>query len=418
MQKRLEMGFLKFLQNKILAYQYARLFYFFTIAFALAYHTVYLCVFFILDVKPMFYFNIFSVLLFSTLLFLTKRLKTFIIPVILFFIEVLSHQLLAGYYMSGNASFHYLILLSGIVPLLTFESRLGLASVFSIAAMIIFAFLETAAPSTVPKQAIAAGTLYTIRATNIFSTVIINIGTLLCYTYIIWHKRYSLEATLQQKEIQVARQNKKLLDYQNKMIINLATLVENRDTDTGEHIRRTSSYVELISKEAIKNGVYPETINETFVQNIVRAAPLHDVGKILVSDDVLKKPSRLTPEEFEQIKIHAKEGGRIISEIIGGNEDKNFVQIAHDIATFHHERWDGKGYPQGKKGDEIPISARIMALADVFDALVSPRCYKNSFSKEKALKIIQHEAGTHFDPVLANMFIDLQKSPNSSIYYN
>lgn len=418
MQKRMKMDFFKFLQNKILAYQYARLFYFFTIAFALAYHAVYLCVFFVLDVKPMFFFNIFSVLLFSVLLSLSKKLKTFIIPVILFFVEVLSHQLLAGYYMSGNASFHYLILLSGIVPLLTFESRFGLASIFSLAAMIIFAFLETAAPTTVPKQAIAAGTLYTIRATNIFLTVLINIGTLMCYTYIIWHKRYSLEAKLQQKESQVAKQNKKLLDYQNKMIINLATLVENRDTDTGEHIRRTSSYVELISREAIKNGVYPETINEAFVQNIVRAAPLHDVGKILVSDDVLKKPSRLTPEEFEQIKVHAKEGGRIISEIIGDNEDKNFLQIAHDVATFHHERWDGTGYPQGKRGEEIPISARIMALADVFDALVSSRCYKQSFSTEKALGIIQEEAGTHFDPVLTKLFINLQSSSKNNARYN
>lgn len=208
----------------------------------------------------------------------------------------------------------------------------------------------------------------------------------------------------------MALQSKKLLDYQNKMIISLANLVENRDTDTGEHIRRTSSYVELISRAAIKNGLYPETIDETFVQHIVRAAPLHDVGKILVSDDVLKKPSSLTPEEFEEIKIHTKEGGRIVSEIIGDNEDKEFVQIAHDVATYHHERWDGKGYPTGIKGDAIPISARIMALADVFDALISPRCYKKNFTKEKALSIIEEESGTHFDPTLAELFVKLQKS--------
>lgn len=412
------MGIFKFLLKKILTYQYARLFYAFTISFALAYHAVYLCVFYALEVKQMFYFNIFSVVLFATLLATCKKVKSFVIPVILFFVEVLTHQLLAGYYLGGNACFHYLILLSGIVPLLTFESRIGLACLLSLSTMIVFAYLEITAPNMLPKQEISASAFYTIRSTNIVLVVLINIATLMCYTYIIWHKKYSLEASIQQKEIQVAKQSKKLLDYQDKMIVNLATLVENRDTDTGEHIRRTSSYVKLISREAIKRGLYPDTINETFLQHIVRAAPLHDVGKILVSDDVLKKNARLTPEEFEMIKIHTKEGGRIISEIIGDNEDKDFVQIANDIATYHHERWDGKGYPQGKKGDEIPISARIMALADVFDALISPRCYKNSFSKEKALKIIQDEAGTHFDPVLANMFIDLQKSPNSSIYYN
>ncbi|WP_407440483.1 HD-GYP domain-containing protein [Fibrobacter sp.] len=404
------MDFLKNFLRKLVTHQYAKLFYTFTIAFALAYHAVYLCIFYALDVKPMYIFNIFSVLLFTTLLLITNKLKSFVLPISIFYVEVLTHQLWAGYYLGGNACFHYLILLSGIVPMLTFESRIGLASIFSLFTMVVFAYLETMAPNLQAQQAIPAGALYTIRATNIFVVVLINIGTLLCYTYMIWHKKYSLEASIQQKEIQVALQSKKLLDYQNKMIISLANLVENRDTDTGEHIRRTSSYVELISRAAIKNGLYPETIDETFVQHIVRAAPLHDVGKILVSDDVLKKPSSLTPEEFEEIKIHTKEGGRIVSEIIGDNEDKEFVQIAHDVATYHHERWDGKGYPTGIKGDAIPISARIMALADVFDALISPRCYKKNFTKEKALSIIEEESGTHFDPTLAELFVKLQKS--------
>lgn len=408
------MRFLKKLTQKLVNQQYARLFYFFTISFAFSYHAIYLCVFNYLKIEPMFYFNIVSVLFYLALLVTYRRIQTFVIPVLFFLAEVITHQIQASYYLGGDACFHYLILLSAIVPLLTFESRIGLASFCGFAITLIFAYMEANALNITPQQHIPESTLYIIRTTNIISVSLIDIGTLICYSYIVWHNKYSLEARIHQKEIIVAKQNKKMFNYQNNIIISLANLVENRDIDTGEHIRRTSNYVELISREAMKRKVYPDIINEKFIERVVRAAPLHDVGKILISDNILKKPGRLTPEEFEMIKIHTKEGGRIINEIIGNNDDKDFVKIAKDIAIYHHERWDGAGYPSGLKKEEIPVSARIMAIADVFDALISPRCYKTSLPRDKALDIIKEETGTHFDPILAHIFISIQEQYSAS----
>ena len=318
------MRFLKKLTQKLVNQQYARLFYFFTISFAFSYHAIYLCVFNYLKIEPMFYFNIVSVLFYLALLVTYRRIQTFVIPVLFFLAEVITHQIQASYYLGGDACFHYLILLSAIVPLLTFESRIGLASFCGFAITLIFAYMEANALNITPQQHIPESTLYIIRTTNIISVSLIDIGTLICYSYIVWHNKYSLEARIHQKEIIVAKQNKKMFNYQNNIIISLANLVENRDIDTGEHIRRTSNYVELISREAMKRKVYPDIINEKFIERVVRAAPLHDVGKILISDNILKKPGRLTPEEFEMIKIHTKEGGRIINEIIGNNDDKDF----------------------------------------------------------------------------------------------
>lgn len=203
-------------------------------------------------------------------------------------------------------------------------------------------------------------------------------------------------------------QHRKIIEMQNNTIISLSNLVENRDSDTGEHVRRTSAYVNLIALKARVNNIYTDILTDDYISLITKAAPMHDIGKIVVPDNILKKPGKLTPEEFEQIKRHTVEGGRIVEEVIGDHDDKEYLQIAKEIATCHHERWDGKGYPEGLKEDEIPLSARIMAIADVFDALVSPRCYKEPFPIETAMDIIKKEAGSHFDPLLAELFLSMQ----------
>lgn len=135
---------------------------------------------------------------------------------------------------------------------------------------------------------------------------------------------------------------------------------------------------------------------------------MHDIGKIAVPDHILQKPGRLTPEEFETIKQHACEGGKIVREVLGSIEEKEYVEIASDVAAYHHEKWDGSGYNQGLAGEDIPLSARIMAVADVFDALVSKRCYKEAMPMEEAFDEIERSAGTHFDPRLAEVFLDLR----------
>ena len=199
--------------------------------------------------------------------------------------------------------------------------------------------------------------------------------------------------------------NEKLNKLQDDIIIGLANIVENRDTETGDHIQRTSSYVEFLAKKAREKRCYVETLNSGYIGLIRKVAPLHDIGKIVVPDSILKKPGKLTPEEFDIMKTHASEGGKLIKSVLGSNADESYVKMATEVATYHHEKWDGSGYPYGKKGEEIPLSARIMAIADVFDALVSVRCYKAPMPFEQAIGIIKEGAGKHFDPVLADIFV-------------
>lgn len=277
------------------------------------------------------------------------------------------------------------------------------AIVFQIITAFAFIFLEVIAPDIKPIYLIDEKILRLIKITNISLSVFVLILILLLFSVILYTIQSHLEVEVSEKAKEAKIENEKRISLQNHIII---SLVENRDTDTGEHIQRTSAYVELLSRKAYEQGVYPETITSEFIELIKRAAPMHDIGKIVVMDNVLKKPGKLTPEEFEQMKRHSTEGGRIINDVIGVSEDREFIKMASEVACSHHERWDGKGYPYGLKEEEIPLSARIMAIADVFDALVSPRCYKKPMSQKEAFRIIQEEAGSHFDPILAKLFID------------
>lgn len=219
----------------------------------------------------------------------------------------------------------------------------------------------------------------------------------------------SLEKVLDSSLEVVRQKDARLIQVQDHTILSLSSLVEERDTDTGGHVQRTSEYVKILATELMQRGIYSGIINSRYIYQLERAAPMHDIGKIVVSDSVLKKPGRLTEEEFESMKKHALEGGRIILEVLDEYEDHDYVKITTEIATYHHEKWDGSGYPKGLKGDEIPLSARIMALADVFDALVSPRVYKKPMTYDEAFELIEKEAGTHFDPVMAKVFLDSKK---------
>ena len=191
---------------------------------------------------------------------------------------------------------------------------------------------------------------------------------------------------------------------QEHIISGLANLIENRDMETGEHITRTGRFVKLLAENAKKDGVYTDQIDTHFISLLSTLAPMHDIGKIIVSDTILKKPAKLTYEEFEEMKKHASLGGNVVREVLNGITEEEYVLFAADIATYHHERWDGTGYPKRLKGDEIPLSARIMAIADVFDALISERCYKKPIPPEDAVNIIIGESGSHFDPALVKVF--------------
>lgn len=215
----------------------------------------------------------------------------------------------------------------------------------------------------------------------------------------------NLQNDIIEKTDEIKEQNKKIIYIQEQTIYGMANLIESRDSDTGEHVKRTSLYVELLGKAAKEAGYHKEIITDGYIEILKKAAPMHDIGKIAVSDSILKKPGKLTEEEFKKIQNHTIAGEKIIRDVLSGIESEDYVKIAADIAVSHHERWDGNGYPYKLKGEEIPLEARIMAIADVFDALVSPRCYKDPFSTDEAFEIISLSRGTHFDPVLTDLFI-------------
>ena len=193
---------------------------------------------------------------------------------------------------------------------------------------------------------------------------------------------------------------------QDGLIITMADMVEKRDSDTGEHIQKTALYVKIIVEGLKKKGYYAGKITPKFMSDVVRSAPLHDIGKINIPDSILNKPGKLTPEEFEIMKTHTTAGKKIMEDAISTVEGENYLKEARNMAAYHHERWDGKGYPEGLHGEVIPLSARIMAVADVFDALTSPRVYKEAFPLDKALSIITEEAGKQFDPKCVEVFMD------------
>ena len=190
---------------------------------------------------------------------------------------------------------------------------------------------------------------------------------------------------------------------QDKLVLGMATMVEGRDNSTGGHIRRTSSVVSILVDEMKKDESLK--LSDKFYSSLIKAAPMHDLGKITIDDAILRKPGKFTPKEYEIMKTHAAEGARIVAQILDGTDDVEFMKIAVNVAHFHHERWDGEGYPDGLKGEEIPLEARIMAIADVYDALVSKRVYKEEFSFEKANGIIIGSMGHHFDKKLEQYYL-------------
>nr|MBP3598523.1 HD domain-containing protein [Eubacterium sp.] len=235
-----------------------------------------------------------------------------------------------------------------------------------------------------------------------FAFVVVVIGTCL----LIVHR--SGQRIVDDQKRETDQHNTHIMDMQYKTIVGMANLIESRDGETGEHVKRTSAYAVMIANELMAQGVYPDDITKEYMDNLWKAAPLHDIGKIVVSDSILQKPGKLTTEEFDRIKLHASEGGKIIDGTLEAIDDKEYLDMAHQVARYHHEKWDGSGYPEGLRGEEIPLCARIMAVADVFDALISKRCYKDAMSVEKAYEIIRESSGSHFDPTVAEAFVRIR----------
>ena len=240
-------------------------------------------------------------------------------------------------------------------------------------------------------------------------------GYIITYTDDTPNKKYIrlLDSYNENLQREVEAKTRHIVEMHDNLIMSLAMMVESRDNSTGGHIKRTSEGVRILIDEILKAGILP--LSEQFCRDVVKAAPMHDLGKIAVDDAVLRKPGRFTDEEYAKMKCHAAEGARVIHEILLHTDDESFKVVAENVAHFHHERWDGSGYPEGLKGVQIPIEARIMAIADVYDALVSKRVYKEAYDFDRADRIIMEGMGSQFDPGLQSAYVKAR--PRLEAYY-
>lgn len=205
----------------------------------------------------------------------------------------------------------------------------------------------------------------------------------------------------------IDKKTKSVVELKNAILKTMAELVEHRDNITGGHIERTQRYLSILLDELLTHNLYTEEISSWDMKLVLQSAQLHDVGKIAIKDNILQKPGKLTAEEFEEIKAHTIFGEKIIENIKKNTTEDAFLEHARIFAVTHHEKWDGNGYPRGLKGKAIPLEGRLMAIPDVYDALVSDRPYKKAFTHEESVDIISNSRATHFDPALVDIFLGI-----------
>ena len=208
-------------------------------------------------------------------------------------------------------------------------------------------------------------------------------------------------------EEMVRNKTKTVLELKNTVMETMAELVESRDHTTGGHIVRTSRCLQILINTMLEKGLYKKITDSWNIEQMILSAQLHDVGKIAIDDIILRKPDKLTKDEYKKMKTHTILGGEIIKRIQKKTGEKEFLDYAYIFTVYHHEKWDGSGYPFGINGEKIPLPARLMALIDVYDALISERPYKKPFSHEEAVKIIIDGSGSHFDPILIELFVSV-----------
>lgn len=229
-------------------------------------------------------------------------------------------------------------------------------------------------------------------------------------------KLRSLQKELEKHNLELEKlvqaQVKQISDTQLAVIFALAKLAESRDDDTGMHLERVQVFCKRLAARLKQRSRWSAQIDEAFVENIFHASPLHDIGKVAVPDHILLKPGKLTPEEFEVMKTHARLGADTLEVVRRKYPGNALLDMGITIAGFHHEKWNGSGYPQGLAGEAIPLAGRIMAVADVYETLRAKRCYKPAFSHEESTKIVLASSGTHFDPEIVKAFVELKDEFN------
>jgi HD-GYP domain-containing protein (c-di-GMP phosphodiesterase class II) len=266
--------------------------------------------------------------------------------------------------------------------------------------VIMFLFLGYIILFYYENQGVKTASSFYVVVIFFFGTISAMIGILL---------QADMLASVKSRQSEIEKVNHQLVQTERVTIYALAYQAELRDMETGKHLERTSKYVELLAEKLALVPKYRSYLSPVYIADLVTSAPLHDIGKVAIPDSILRKPGKLTPEEFEIIKKHCEYGTKVLKIADEKLSFQSFLKIAIQMVSSHHERWDGKGYPAGLCSDSIPLSGRIMALADVYDALRSERCYKKAFSHEETCKIIARERATRFDPDLIDAFFEIEK---------
>ena len=358
----------------------------------------------ILKVYLLFFLNIISVLWFIYNGYKMKKtpLEKYPIAEIRITIEIILHQLISFFIVGHNCGFQFILLASSCTLFTLYKNNNSkityiIKAATTVSLFLILQFCGKNWPSYYKiKEPIAS-----IWGASMIITVFVLSAFFTAKSY------KNLMASMENFKSESIKHYEKTQEIQREVISSLANIIESRDGSTGEHTKRTANYIENLLNVIKDKDEYKDVLTEDLINNIRLAAPLHDIGKIKIPDSILQKPGKLTDEEFSEIKKHPVYGSEIIAQTISGIEDEEYVKVANNMAKYHHERWDGKGYPEGLSGDNIPFEARIMAIADVYDALINKRCYKDAFSVEKSLNIIKEGSGTQFDAKLATDFINM-----------
>lgn len=358
-------------------------------------HGIFAVIFMLSGILAMSIVNVFSTLLYIVLLIVSIRgdgreeLAVNVTDIA----ELVIHQVLAVIMVGNTWGFQYYLIIAMIQIMQLNTSRECIRRKSFVAGIVAAIFVTQRFyyfhhdPVHVVSSAISDPASIFITAAAVF-------GILLYVTQSFrTNRRYS-----DNLELLIESRTSRIKSMQKHIMYSMADLIEERDTSTGGHVKRTSAYVGIIIDELQENGVFRTELNPRVAAALLAAAPLHDIGKIAISDSILCKEGPLSPEEFETIKSHTIRGCAIVESLLSDVEEAEDIKVAKDVVKYHHERWDGSGYPEGLSGKEIPLAARIMAAADVFDALSSKRAYKTEFTLDDTFTMMEAERGKQFDP--------------------
>lgn len=373
-------------------------------------HTFYLVIFSFVGIPMLEIFDGIAVILYATFVILLKNFKGSWLPCTLLTIfELALHEIMCVYYFGLDPGFQYLsIPLLLITVFIRKESKIvkfarnAIIIITTVSFVFILIYFNENEPIHYhPVYTMTYGIKVTLTIANAFTGLFVTS----IYAGKVFH---SIDDKRSQLGVDVAQRESDIENMQNEIIIGFANIIEARDGSTGKHVKRTSEYVEALVKELKRNGDYADILTEKYMHDTMMSAPLHDIGKITIPDAILTKPGRLTQTEFNTIKNHTINGKNIIEESMSDIEDGTFIKVAKSVALYHHECWDGSGYPYGIEGEQIPLCARIMTIADYFDALVAKRSYKASLPTSVVFDNISEQRGKKFDPIIVDAFLRIR----------